>query len=78
MTIEQAARELRDHYRDASWISAIGIGQQHGRLCIFLYAKSLGAAKAHFLKESWQGFPVVIRKMGSVRPAGFMTMKATG
>jgi len=78
MTIEQAAAELRERYRDASWISAIGIGQQNGRSCIFLYARSLVAAKAQFPDGNWQGYPVVIRKMGPVRPAGAITIKATG
>jgi hypothetical protein len=66
MSIVKAAQELLNRLQGVRWLTAIGVGQEDQKECIFLYVKSLRQAKAEtaFLTDGWQGFPVVIKQMG--------------
>lgn len=68
VTIQEAAKSLHEQFRDATWLTMVGVGEHNGRESIFVYVKSLDPAHVGFLKGGWCGFPVVIRKMTSPRP----------
>ena len=67
MTIEQAAKALHEEYRDAHWLTAVGVGEHEGRACIVVYVKSLDPARVGSFESGWYGFPVVVRKMSPPR-----------
>jgi hypothetical protein len=68
MDIQAAAESLREKLQAAPWFTMVGVGEQEGRKCIFLYVKSLNSVPPELLKNGWQNFPVVTRKMGQPRP----------
>ena len=68
MTVEQAADLLSERLRSAPWLTTIGVGQENGSPCIYVYVKSLDPIAVAFLKEGWHGFRVLVRKMRSPRP----------
>jgi hypothetical protein len=74
MTIHEAAEKLAAHLRWASWLTAVGVGKQDGRDCIYLYVKSPKRADIAFLDEGWEGFPVMIRRTGAFQPLDFGTL----
>ncbi len=69
MTIEQAAATLHERLSDTPWFTAVGTGECDGSPCIYLYVKSLKHAELDMLRDGWQGYPVEIRKMGTIRTA---------
>jgi hypothetical protein len=67
MTVDQAAKELHEKWRGAPWLTTIGVAHEQGRDVIVVYAHRPDQA-ARELMNFWQGFPVVVRKMGRIRP----------
>jgi hypothetical protein len=67
MSVEEAATLLHSQLRAFPWLTAVGVGETQGTPCIVIYVKSLNSADLDFLKDGWEGFPVVVRKMGSPR-----------
>lgn len=67
MTLEDAAKSLHARLHGAPWLTAVGVGEDAGTPAIFIYVKNLKTAKLDFLRDGWEGFPVVVRKMGSPR-----------
>lgn len=67
MTIEEAAKLLQARLQEFPWLTAVGVGEAEGTPCIVVYVKSRKDAKVDFLRDGWEGFPVVVRKMGSPR-----------
>jgi hypothetical protein len=67
LTLEDAAKLLHAQLQCASWLTAVGVGDDRGTPCIVIYIKNLKGADLEFLQEGWKGFPVVVRKMGSPR-----------
>jgi hypothetical protein len=78
MTIENAAQQLQRRFQEAPWLNAVGVGQYDGSPCIFLYVKSVRAARRALSVNEWRKFPIVIRKMGALRPAASTLLKAVG
>ncbi len=75
MTVEQAAQSLSERLQNASWVSAIGVGQHSGQPCIYVYVRSLKAAKVEFREPTWQGYTVILRQFGTPRPADTLRIK---
>jgi hypothetical protein len=67
MALEDAAKSLADRLREAPWLTAVGVGQEAGAPCIVVYVKTLQETKLDFLKGGWEGYPVLVRKMGTPR-----------
>jgi hypothetical protein len=67
MTVEEAAKRLDDQLQDAPWLTAVGVGESGGEKRIFVYVKSLEAAKKAFPANRWHGFSVEMRKMSTPR-----------
>ena len=67
MTVEQAAKLLRSHLQGEPWVAAIGVGEENGAPCIVLYVKTTKRLNLDDVRQGWNGFPVIVRKMGSLR-----------
>jgi hypothetical protein len=67
MTLEEAAKLLQAHLHAAPWVTAVGVGEENRTPCIVLYVKTLSGVNLDSLRQGWQGYPVVVRKMGSPR-----------
>jgi len=67
MSISEAAESLQQYLRRPEWLTGIGIGEHNGKPCIVVYVRRANPKEADFLKAGWQGFPVVIERMGRPR-----------
>jgi hypothetical protein len=69
--LNKAAVELDTKLRGLSWYNTIGMDETNQQL--YLYIKSIKgfekASKAVF-KDGFQGFPVIVKHMGTARPCG--------
>jgi hypothetical protein len=65
MNIDDAARSLEERFRQASWFTAVGIGEHAGEPALFLYVKNLRNVDQTIRRDGWEGFRVEIRKMGT-------------
>ncbi len=70
MSIQEAATELREHIGRPSWLVSIGIGLKDGQEAIVLYLSSNRPPDLEYLRDGWHGFPVTIKKFGSLSPIG--------
>jgi hypothetical protein len=68
--IQQAVKELRQQLGYPDWLSAIGEGMREGRPVIILYLTETWKPKMPFLKDGWEGYPVVFRENASFAPLG--------
>ena len=68
MSIERASKLL--HGRLSYWPSmhTIGVGHYDKAEAIFVYVRSTPQSLPNDIKNGWMGYPVVIKKTGSVRP----------
>jgi hypothetical protein len=70
MTPEDAARALDMKLRPHPWYLSIGVGSnEKGNAAIYVYVKSRRHRELESLSEGWMGYDVVIRPVGSIRPA---------
>jgi hypothetical protein len=67
MSIQEAADALREQLQNASWLTAVGVGTYRNAPCIYVYVNSLKDAEVGFLKNGWRGYPVEVRRMGTIR-----------
>jgi hypothetical protein len=65
MAIKEAAARLAAHLSNATWLTAVGVGEQDGKDCIYLYVKAPKKHEISFLNDGWEGFPVIVRKVGA-------------
>ena len=68
MDIKQAAAELREKLGRPAWLVSVGVGEVEGREALFLYVTSANHPPLEYLKDGWNGYPVVIRKFGAIAP----------
>ncbi len=70
MTPEDAARSLDNKLRPHPWYLSIGVGNnEKGQTALFLYVKSIRHKELKSLSTGWMGYEVIIRPVGSIRPA---------
>ena len=69
MTIEDAAASLDTRCRPHHWYFAVGVGVVADVPTLFLYANPLKAVPDE-IRHGWNGFPVAVRQMSTVRPLG--------
>jgi hypothetical protein len=70
MTPEDAARLLDSKLRPHQWYLSIGVGNnESGRPALFLYVKSTRHKELKSLTNRWMGYEVIVRPVGSIRPA---------
>ena len=70
MTIQQAAESLAQLLQGSPWLTGVAVGEREGEPCIFVYVNSAKQADVGFLRGGWQGFPVEIKRLGTLRPLG--------
>lgn len=70
MNASQAVQELREYLGKPQWLHSIGIGSVGGKETIFLYLTTSRSPALDFLANGWKGFPVVVRRFGSLAPLG--------
>ncbi len=58
---------MRVRREGETWLTAVGVGAQQGVPGIVVYIKNVKAAKLDFLHQGWEGFPVLVRQMGTPR-----------
>jgi len=69
MNVEAAAILLTTRLHKFPWFLSTGVGRNlNGGDCIYLYVKTLKKSDTSFLDKGWKGFPVVIRRTGTIRP----------
>jgi len=70
MNVEDAARALDKKLRPYPWYLSVGVGDTGaGREALFVYVKSQRHKEIKSIANGWMGFEVVIRPVGSIRPA---------
>ena len=70
MTPQEAARSLYALLRDRPWLTTVGVGQHEGVPVLIVYATTTRGIELPIDSDTWEGFPVRIKKMGTPRPAG--------
>lgn len=66
--IQTAAQNLMRYLANYANLTTIGIGSEDGKDCLFAYVKRLNKAERTTIPSEWEGFRVVLRKMGQPRP----------
>jgi hypothetical protein len=70
MTPEDAALLLDNKLRPYRWYLSIGVGNnERGETALYLYVKSAHHKELKSLSRGWMGYDVMIRPVGSIRPA---------
>jgi hypothetical protein len=64
-----AAKSLADALRDLNGLVSVGVGKQGEKDCLYVYLRAVNRVVRKSVPGSWGGFPVVVRKMQSPRPA---------
>lgn len=63
-----AARKLHEKLGYQSWLTTVGVGMEDGHECLYVYASQVGARERSSIPSEWKGYPVVIKKLGGIRP----------
>jgi hypothetical protein len=66
---EDAASALDERLRPYPWYLSIGVGNTERGVALFVYVKTARRKELQFLSRGWMGYPVLIRPVGSIRPA---------
>lgn len=77
MDANEAAKHLNQRLCNAPWLTAIGVGKHQEDTCLFLYVNALRSNEIEFLDSGWEGYVVVVKKMGSPRPLRVFTPSVT-
>jgi hypothetical protein len=68
MNATAAAELLNARLSSLPWFSALGVGELHDEKALFVYVKAPPGRALSFLAHGWHGFPVVVWKIGLLRP----------
>jgi hypothetical protein len=69
MNVQQAATELFDELSQRPWLTSVGVGELDGQEAIYVYVKSPRQKDIAALRGGYKGFPVIVEKTGTIRPA---------
>jgi hypothetical protein len=70
VTIKEATTTLDNRLRVYSWYLCTGIGKNDdGEDILFVYTQKRINSDLAFLENGWEGFPIVFRHHGKIRPA---------
>lgn len=70
MSPADAAKRLDERLRGQAWYLSTGIGQTEAGTALFVYVKSDRHTELRILAQGWMGYPVMVRKVGGIRPLG--------
>ncbi len=65
MTVNEAAESLSKKLRNRKWFVAVGVANQ----TLMLYATQAKLADLFILRDGWEGYKIVRKTAGKVRPA---------
>jgi hypothetical protein len=68
MTVHEAAKTLHERLEGEPWLTAVGVGKEEGRDCIFVYVTAARPELLAHIGSEWWGYPVVVRRMTFPRP----------
>ena len=70
MNIHDAAERLQERLEQYSWLASIGVGRINQQDAIYVYTRYAINSReiGELLKSGWMGYPVVVEKVGSLRP----------
>lgn len=69
MDAAEAAKSLQALLKAQPWFTAVGVGiDGEGKVALFLYVSRLNVDAKAYERDGWNGYPVLIRKMGPLRP----------
>ncbi len=66
--IRSAGENLHRHLARHRWLTAVGVGRDQDQDCLFVYASKLTPTVKAVIPDCWEGFRVVPRRMGNLRP----------
>ena len=62
-----AAKSLTEFMTDIPWFTAVGVGSRRGKICLYVYVKSVNKSKSSIIPVEYFGYPVIVKKMKSPR-----------
>lgn len=63
----EKANELRSHLGSPSWLNFIGLGEENGKPCIYVYTNK-SRIDCSLIPSTWYDMPVMRRNIGRIRP----------
>jgi hypothetical protein len=70
--LERAASRLDLKLRMKPWYISVGVGETEEGAAIFLYVKSKRHREISDLGNRWLGHRLIVKPVGSIRPATFL------
>jgi hypothetical protein len=69
MTPDEAARILRERFRHAAWLTAVGVSEMNGQTVLVLHTEDLDRVDPKLRNARWLGYPLDVREFPPrVRP----------
>lgn len=66
LRLEKAA-ELQIHLNYPSWLNFIGLGEEDGKPCVYVYTNKSRIPRS-LIPDIWYDMPVKIKNIGKIRP----------
>jgi hypothetical protein len=73
---EEAAQALDNNLRKYPWYVSVGVADDGRSTALYVYVKSRRHKELVYLAQGWMGYQVVIRPVGTIRPAVCKTIEA--
>ena len=61
------AAELQTYLNNPTWLNFIGLGEENGKPCIYVYVNKLNIPRS-LIPDVWYNMPVKIKRIGKIRP----------
>ncbi len=68
-TLTQFARSLEQRFANEEWYRFVGIDDDPGKECVYVYVKHSPGSVMLKLIQNDNGFPVKVRVIGPIKPA---------
>ena len=62
------AAELQTYLNNPTWLNFIGLGEENGKPCVYVYVNKLNIPRSLIL-DVWYNMPVKIKRIGKIRPS---------
>lgn len=68
MTAYEAATALSEKLSHIAAVQSVGVGEKDDAPAIYVYATTLRDRELEKIGPVWEGFPVVLRRVGRIAP----------
>lgn len=68
MNAMDAASDLQEKLAEVAVIQSVGVGEKDGVPAIYVYTTTLRDRDLEAIGSTWEGFPVVLRRVGRITP----------